>query len=167
MSRGIEMKTEERFNKLLDDIQEIKEHQAHIRADLNYHIKRTDLLEGFMKSQIKVLLTIVTAVLAALAVAFFSEARAQESIGTIYAAIQAEVPCKIRIHSSKRTPEHNKRVGGAPNSYHLKGRALDISAKCLSHKELGKIAIKHANGVLVYKSHVHIDNRPNKLYKEM
>ena len=151
----------------MQDIGEIKESQAHMRADLNYHIKRTDLLEGFMKSQIKVLLTIITAVLASLAVAYFSKASASEGIYAALGAIQKEVSCKVRVHSAKRSKEHNKRVGGAPNSYHLKGRALDISAKCLSHKNLAKIARKHASGVLLYKTHVHIDDRPKKLFKEM
>ena len=161
------MKMEERFNKLMDDIQDIKESQAHMRADLQYHIKRTDLLEGFMKSQIKVLLTIITAVLAALAVAYFSEARAASVIQDDLKKIQKEVPCKIQVHSAFRSPKHNKRVGGAKNSYHLLGRALDISAPCMSHSALSKIARKHVNGVLLYKSHVHIDNRPYKLFKEM
>lgn len=161
------MRTEEKFDKLMTDIADIKESQTHIRADLNYHIKRTDLLEGFMKSQIKVLLTIITAVLASLAVAYFSRAYASEGIYTSLASIQAAVPCKIRVHSAKRSKEHNRRVGGAPNSYHLRGRALDISAKCVSHKKLAKIARKYANGVLLYRTHVHIDNRPKKLFKEM
>lgn len=160
------MKTEEKFDRLMNDIQDIKEHQAHIRADLNYHIKRTDLLEGFMKSQIKVLLTIITAVLASVTVAYFNKAEAAD-IDTALAKIQKEVPCKLSLHSGKRSPEHNKRVGGAPKSLHLTDRARDISAPCLSHKELGKIAKKHVNGVIVYKSHVHIDNREIPLYKEM
>lgn len=161
------MKMDEKFDKLMEDIHTIREDQAHIKADLNYHIKRTDLLEGFMKSQIKVLLTIITAVLASLAVAFFSKSHAAEGIYVALGAIQKEVPCNIRVHSAKRSKKQNKRVGGAPNSYHLKGRALDISARCLSHEDLAKIARKHANGVLLYETHVHIDNRPYKLFKEM
>lgn len=31
------------------------------------------------------------------------------------------------IHSAYRSPEHNKRVGGAKDSYHMKGCAFDIS----------------------------------------
>lgn len=32
----------------------------------------------------------------------------------------------LRIVSGYRSPEHNRRVGGAPNSQHLHGRAADI-----------------------------------------
>lgn len=33
----------------------------------------------------------------------------------------------IYINSGHRTPEHNRKVGGKPSSYHLKGHAADIS----------------------------------------
>lgn len=32
-----------------------------------------------------------------------------------------------RVTSTWRTPEHNRRVGGARNSWHLQGRAIDIA----------------------------------------
>lgn len=35
----------------------------------------------------------------------------------------------FHINSALRTPEDNKRVGGSPNSSHLKGLAVDISTK--------------------------------------
>lgn len=38
----------------------------------------------------------------------------------------------LRIPSGYRTPEHNKRVGGAPKSAHLDGLAVDISRHNLS-----------------------------------
>ena len=31
-----------------------------------------------------------------------------------------------RISSTRRSPAHNRRVGGARNSHHLRGRAIDI-----------------------------------------
>ncbi len=34
----------------------------------------------------------------------------------------------LRITSGRRTPAHNKRVGGSPTSWHLRGRAIDVVA---------------------------------------
>jgi hypothetical protein len=34
-----------------------------------------------------------------------------------------------RVTSMHRTREHNRRVGGVPNSYHLAGRAMDIARR--------------------------------------
>ena len=74
--------------------------------------------------------------------------------------------CEFIISSGVRTPEHNKKVGGAKNSYHLNGKAYDLVKKCdLSYKELGKIATKFFNGVIVYKRHLHVDVRQHKYHK--
>jgi len=34
-----------------------------------------------------------------------------------------------RVTSTYRSPEHNRRVGGVRNSYHLRGRAIDIARR--------------------------------------
>ena len=34
-----------------------------------------------------------------------------------------------RVTSTYRSPAHNRRVGGVPNSYHLSGRAIDIARR--------------------------------------
>lgn len=34
-----------------------------------------------------------------------------------------------RVTSTYRSPEHNRRVGGVANSYHLRGRAIDIARR--------------------------------------
>jgi len=73
--------------------------------------------------------------------------------------------CELVITSGFRTPEHNKRVGGAPNSYHLYNRARDVvpkDKKCISIKELGKIACKITSSI-IYKKHIHLDNRKNPI----
>lgn len=42
-----------------------------------------------------------------------------------------------RVTSTLRSPEHNRAVGGVPNSYHLRGRAIDIvRAPGVSHQAL-------------------------------
>lgn len=54
------------MNKLEETLQQIKEDISEIKHDLNYHIKRTDLLEKFMKDQIKFLLAVVVAMISIL-----------------------------------------------------------------------------------------------------
>ena len=42
-----------------------------------------------------------------------------------------------RVTSLKRSPEHNRRVGGARNSYHLSGRAIDIARRPgVTHRQI-------------------------------
>ena len=42
-----------------------------------------------------------------------------------------------RVTSTYRTPEHNRRVGGVRNSYHLRGRAIDIARRPgVSHAQI-------------------------------
>jgi len=41
------------------------------------------------------------------------------------------------VTSTLRSPEHNRRVGGVANSYHLKGRAIDIARRPgVSHAQI-------------------------------
>jgi hypothetical protein len=145
-----------------EDIQHIKECIVEIQHDLKYHIKRTDLLESFMKNQIKFLLAVITAILLGIMSkeAFASPPPINESLNKI----SLVVPCTITVTSGKRSKAHNKRVGGAPRSYHLYDRARDITAPCLSTYELGVISFMFANGVIIYDNHVHIDNREKRLF---
>ena len=42
-----------------------------------------------------------------------------------------------RVTSTYRTPEHNRRVGGVRNSFHLRGRAIDIARRPgVSHAQI-------------------------------
>ena len=69
----------------------------------------------------------------------------------------------IMVNSGYRTPEYNKRVGGAKNSYHMQGKAVDIKINGLGPKEIAKKAEKIGfNGVGIYKNFVHLDIRPVK-----
>lgn len=66
------------------------------------------------------------------------------------------------INSGNRCPTHNKNVGGAANSYHVRGRAADIVIKGVSpdivHAYLdGKYPTQYGLGK--YKTFTHIDSR--------
>lgn len=66
----------------------------------------------------------------------------------------------VLILSGCRCGEHNKEIGGAPNSQHIYARAADISVVGHSPEEVAKYA-KDIPGlsVGVYSGHVHIDSR--------
>ena len=73
------------------------------------------------------------------------------------------------ITSGYRCQEHNKAVGGASESYHLKGMAADIV--CISTKDRYEIvgaAIRLGfSGLGIDKQFVHVDNRkalPKKIW---
>jgi uncharacterized protein YcbK (DUF882 family) len=68
------------------------------------------------------------------------------------------------ISSGYRSPEHNKRVGGSPNSQHLYGKAMDI-VTAEPYKLSAAIADMITEGLIpkggigVYEGHVHYDWR--------
>ncbi len=70
----------------------------------------------------------------------------------------------FRINSGFRTPEHNKKVGGVPNSSHLKGGAADIS--CLSTSARWKIVTAGMKAgftrIGIGKTFVHLGLSPTK-----
>ena len=71
----------------------------------------------------------------------------------------------VIINSGNRCPTHNKNVGGATNSYHVRGRAADIVVKGVSpdivHAYLdGKYPTQYGLGK--YKTFTHIDRRSTK-----
>jgi uncharacterized protein YcbK (DUF882 family) len=73
----------------------------------------------------------------------------------------------ITVFSAYRTPNWNRKVGGAPKSQHVEGRALDLKPPegltvkqfydliKANHKEFG------IQGIGLYKTFVHIDIRPS------
>lgn len=68
----------------------------------------------------------------------------------------------VIINSGYRTPTWNTKVGGAKNSYHMKGMAADIRVKNVSPKEVAKFAseyMKNHGGVICYTNFVHVDVR--------
>lgn len=72
----------------------------------------------------------------------------------------------ITILSAYRTPEHNRRVGGARNSMHVQGRALDLKPPLgvsvnKFYDDIRKCVDDFGiRGIGKYKTFVHIDIRP-------
>lgn len=70
----------------------------------------------------------------------------------------------LHITSGYRTPKHNKKVGGASRSFHMKGMAVDCYSLHLSHKKLAEWALACGfTTAIVYKTHVHLDIREKGL----
>ena len=73
----------------------------------------------------------------------------------------------IIIHSAYRTHAHNLKIGGANDSQHLHGRALDISPPNKIDLDTFYITIKRnafefgIKGLGLYKTFVHVDIRLN------
>lgn len=68
----------------------------------------------------------------------------------------------IFVTSAYRSKEHNKEVGGAPNSYHLKGEAVDIrlpSTKEKTRRLLKALQDAEFRGLGLYSTHIHADRR--------
>jgi len=75
----------------------------------------------------------------------------------------------IIINSGYRSPYHNKRVGGAPNSQHLLGKAADIMITGIEPAEIYRViedliseGKMKEGGLGLYSSFVHYDIRGTK-----
>lgn len=78
----------------------------------------------------------------------------------------------VYFNSAYRTPSYNKKVGGATNSYHVKGQALDIpflnSYKYLTSREkmcafFNTLGVK---GIIIYPTFIHVDTRITKYHAD-
>lgn len=72
----------------------------------------------------------------------------------------------VGIDSAYRTPEHNKAVGGSPNSQHLLGKAFDIR---LSQEGERDLVVETAlacgfRGIGQYDTFVHVDIGPSRTW---
>lgn len=82
--------------------------------------------------------------------------------------IRATVGKAITIGSAYRTPTHNRAIGGARNSQHVEGRALDLYPPADWNLERFYRVIRHLAGdpasqifgLGKYPTFVHIDIRP-------
>jgi uncharacterized protein YcbK (DUF882 family) len=78
----------------------------------------------------------------------------------------------LKVMSGYRTPAHNKKVGGAKGSWHVKAGALDLKSYEKSAAELAAIyeeLIKTGSvpdgGLGVYSSWIHIDIGPARRWR--
>lgn len=81
--------------------------------------------------------------------------------------IREQFNSPVSITSAYRTPDYNKKVGGAKSSYHVKGMAADITVTGVSTREVAKYAASFLLGVGFYNytdGFVHIDVRPTKYF---
>lgn len=75
----------------------------------------------------------------------------------------------IRVTSGFRSREHNKKIGGATNSFHVLGMAADIQVSKMSPEQVAKaIELLIAEGKMkegglgIYRTWVHYDVRGTK-----
>ena len=71
----------------------------------------------------------------------------------------------VTINSGYRTAAYNKKVGGATNSYHVKGQAFDIVVKGKTPAEVAAYAYQIGIlGIIQYNTFIHVDSRNVKYY---
>jgi hypothetical protein len=68
------------------------------------------------------------------------------------------VGAPLIINSAYRSPEHNKKIGGAKNSMHVQGRAFDVSIKGHNPAVIYNAAVRAGfTGFGFYRSFLHVD----------
>jgi hypothetical protein len=71
----------------------------------------------------------------------------------------------VTINSGYRSKAHNKKVGGASNSYHVKGRAFDIVVKGVRPADVARYASEIGiKGIIRYNTFTHVDSRPGRYW---
>lgn len=84
---------------------------------------------------------------------------------TILQAIRSHFNKPVTINSGYRTPEYNKKVGGAAQSQHCYGTAADIAVSGVSPKDVAAFAenlLSGRGGIGIYARFTHIDVREVK-----
>jgi len=75
------------------------------------------------------------------------------------------------VTSGYRSPGHNVRVGGVPNSYHVKGMAADVICRDASAYVVQRVALRlqhegKIGGVGSYQGFTHVDLGPSRRWSE-
>ena len=85
---------------------------------------------------------------------------AQELIDALE-TLRAMAGCPLIVTSGYRCTAHNRAIGGARDSQHIKGTAADVKATSKTPLELFVLAaqIPDIKGLGLYRSWVHIDVR--------
>lgn len=91
-----------------------------------------------------------------------------EYLVTILDILRNKIGKPIIITSGYRTPEWNKKAGGAKYSYHMRGMAADIRVNGMTAKEIANklnAIVPDECGIIVYNNWVHFDVRTSKYRK--
>ncbi|WP_373723133.1 YcbK family protein [Bacteroides heparinolyticus] len=73
----------------------------------------------------------------------------------------------VTINSGYRTASYNQSIGGATNSYHVKGQAADIVVSGKTPLEVARKAEELGmKGIIKYGSFVHVDTRTTKYFSK-
>lgn len=80
-------------------------------------------------------------------------------------AIRDHFGVPVTVNSAYRTQGHNTKVKGAKVSYHLQGRAFDITVKGHTPQEVARYAqTLGILGIIQYDGFVHVDSREAKYW---
>lgn len=83
--------------------------------------------------------------------------------------LRDEIGVSLHINSGYRSPAHNKKVGGARRSSHLKGMAADLQNRTHTPQQLFEIIERlqkegrmHDGGMKAYATFLHYDIGPKR-----